>query len=30
MAQRLEQATRLEAGESLAGVVLELEAVWTV
>jgi Uma2 family endonuclease len=30
MAQRLEQATRLEAGEALAGVVLELEAVWTV
>ena len=30
MAQRLEQATRLEAGEALAGVVLELETIWTV
>ena len=36
MAQRLEEATRLEAatrlegGEALAGVVLELEAIWTV
>ena len=30
MAQRLEGATRLEGGEALAGVVLELEAIWTV
>ena len=30
MAQRLEDATRLEGGELTEGLVLELEAIWTV
>jgi len=30
MAERLENATRLEAGEEFAGLVLELETIWAV
>ena len=30
MAERLETATRLEAGEEFAGLVLDLETIWAV
>ena len=30
MAERLENATRLEAGEEFAGLVLDLETIWAV